>query len=286
MPVFAEWNVRMQDYAIDRLRYHRAARDWEKATEAARAQRRSVPPPPNKPVGPGGPWEPGVLYNAMVAPVTPFAIRGVIWYQGEANTSLRRAPLYGRLLRALIEDWRRAWSIGDFPFLFVQLANYTAPDSDWPEVREGQRQALALRNTAIAVTIDVGEPDDIHPQDKKTVATRLSLAARAVAYGEPAEFSGPAARQATTRDGQVVVWFDHAKGLHFRVGELRGFELAGEDRRFVPAAGRIDGSTVVLQTPDVARPVWVRYAWRDNPDCCLYNDEGLPASPFRLPIAR
>ena len=286
MPVFAEWDARMQDYALDRLRYHRAAKDWEKATAADRAQRRPVPPPPEKPVGPDSPWQPGVLYNAMVAPITPFAIRGVIWYQGEANSSMRRAPLYGRLLRAMIENWRRAWGIGDFPFLFVQLANYNAPESDWPEIREGQRQALALRNTAMAVTIDVGTPEDIHPPDKQTVGSRLSLAARALSYGESIEYSGPLARQAFPQEGAVVVWFDHAEGLRARDGGVRGFEVAGADRTFVPAEARIEGATVVVRSPGIDHPVSVRYAWKDNPNCCLYNAAGLPASPFRIEIGR
>lgn len=284
MPVFAEWDARMQEYALDRLRYHQAAKAWEQATAADRAQHKPVPPPPAKPVGPGSPWEPGVLYNAMVAPITPFAIRGVLWYQGEANGSNRRAPLYGRLFRALIQDWRRAWGIGDFPFLFVQLANYNSPDSDWPELREGQRQALSLRNTAMAVAIDVGTPEDIHPPDKKTIGTRLALAARAVAYGEPVEYSGPLPRQAAAHDGSAVVWFDHAEGLIARDGAVRGFELAGRNGKFIAAEARIDGNTVVVRSPEIARPVWVRYGWKDNPDASLYNAAGLPASPFRLEI--
>jgi sialate O-acetylesterase len=286
MPVFAEWDARMQNYALDRLRYHRAAKDWEKATAADRAAHKSVPPPPEKPVGPGSPWEPGVLFNAMVAPITPYGIRGVIWYQGEANSSTRRAPLYGRLLRAMIQDWRRAWGLGDFPFLYVQLANYTAPDSDWPEIREGQRQALALRNTAMTVTIDVGTPNDIHPPDKQTVGARLSLAARALAYGESIEYSGPSPRQAAAHDGEIVIWFDHARGLKSRTGPLRGFELAGPDRNFYSADARIDGQTVVLRAPEVAHPTSVRYAWKDNPDCCLDNSAALPASPFRLEVSQ
>lgn len=286
MPIFSEWEARMQDYALDRLRYHRAAKEWEAATAADRAQRKKVPPPPAKPTGPGSPWEPGVLYNAMVAPITPFPIRGVIWYQGEANGSTRRAPLYGRLFRAMIEDWRRAWGIGDFPFLFVQLANYDAPDSDWPELREGQRQALTLRNTAMTVTIDVGTPEDIHPPDKQTVGTRLSLAARALVYGEAIEYSGPLPRQATVQDGAVTIWFDHAAGLTARGGALGAFEVAGENREFVRAEAQVEGSTVVLGGHGIARPAFVRYAWNDNPECCLYNAAGLPASPFRLKIGR
>jgi sialate O-acetylesterase len=246
MPVFAEWDLRMRD----------------------------------PPAAPGDHWRPGALYNAMVAPITKLPIRGVIWYQGEANGSKTRAPYYGRLFRAMIEDWRRAWGVGEFPFLFVQLANYSAPDSDWPTVREGQRQALELRNTAMAVTIDVGTPENIHPPDKKTVGTRLALAARALAYGEAVEYSGPAPRQVTAEEGSLRVWFDHAGGLVARGETVRGFEVAGEDRKYVAAEARIEGGTVVVRSADVARPIWVRYGWKDNPDCNLYNGAGLPASPF------
>jgi len=217
----------------------------------------------------------------MVAPITPMAIRGVIWYQGEANGSVTRAPLYGRLLKAMIGDWRRAWGIGDFPFLYVQLANYIAPDSNWPELREGQRQALALNNTAMAVTIDVGTPDNIHPPDKKTVGLRLSLAARALAYGEAVEYSGPLPRQVTNEPGALRVWFDHADRLAAKGGTVWGFEVAGADRKYVGAEGRIEGSTVVVRSEGVAAPVFVRYGWKDNPDCNLINAVGLPASPFR-----
>ncbi len=286
MPVFSAWEARMQEYALARLRYHRAAKDWEKATEADRRRHKAVPAPPEKPIGPGSPWEPGVLYNAMVAPIAGIAIRGVIWYQGEANGSNRRAPLYGKLLQTMIRDWRRSWQIGDFPFLFVQLANYTAPNSNWPELREGQRDALALRNTAMVVTIDVGTPGSIHPPDKKTVGMRLSLAARALAYGEPVEYSGPLPRQATLERDAAVIWFDHARGLKARDGDVHGFELAGEDRKFVAAKAAIEGGTVVVRSSEIGQPAWVRYGWKDNPDCNLFNSSGLPASPFRLQVVR
>ena len=281
MPVFAAWDRLMQEYALDRLRYHRAAKDWEKGAARLKEEHKPLPPVPEKPVGPGGPWTPGGLYNAMVAPITPMAVRGVIWYQGEANGDPARAPLYGRLFQAMIADWRQAWGIGDFPFLFVQLANYRAPESDWPDVREGQRQALALRNTAMVVTIDIGTPENIHPPDKKTVGERLALAARAVAYGEPVEYSGPVLRQVTPEAGALRVWFDHAAGLTARGGEVRGFEVAGVDRKYAAAEGRIDGATVVVHSDAVASPVSVRYGWRDNPECNLFNAAGLPASPFR-----
>jgi sialate O-acetylesterase len=271
MPVFAEWDARMQAYPLDLLRYERSAK---------------TNPPPEKPVGLGSPWEPGVLYNAMIAPITKLAIRGVIWYQGEANGSKTRAPLYGRLFQAMIQDWRRAWRLGDFPFLYVQLANYNAPESDWPELREGQRDALALRNTAMTVAIDVGTPDNIHPPDKRTIGERLSLAARALAYGESVEYSGPLPRQAIAAGSAVQISFDHDAGLIARGPTVHGFELAADDRKFVPAAARIEGRTVVVTAPEIARPAWVRYAWKDNPECNLFNGAGLPASPFRVRVAQ
>jgi sialate O-acetylesterase len=255
------------------LRYDRAAKDWERAAVRGQA--------PERPVGPGGPWSPGGLYNAMVAPITGFAIRGAIWYQGEANGSVTRAPLYGRLFQTMIRDWRRAWGIGDFPFLFVQLANYHAPDSAWPELREGQRAALALRNTAMAVTIDIGTPENIHPPDKKTVGTRLALAARAVAYGERVEYSGPLPRQVTKEAGALRVWFDHADGLTGRGGPVKGFEVTGADGKWSAAEARVQEGTVVVRSDAVETPVRVRYGWADNPDCNLFNAAGLPASPFR-----
>jgi sialate O-acetylesterase len=221
---------------------------------------------------------PAGLYNAMIAPLTPFPIRGAIWYQGESNASARRAPLYGRLFQAMIRDWRRAWGIGDFPFLFVQLANYkTSPDSAWPELREAQLQTLALRNTGMAVTIDIGNPDDIHPTNKQDVGLRLALAARAIAFGEKLEYSGPLFRQATQEGASLRVWFDHAAGLR----GSKGFEIAGADRKYVPAEAKIDGATVLVSSPAVTAPVYVRYGWADVPDCDLFNGARLPASPFR-----
>ncbi len=283
MPVFAEWNKLMRNHALELLRYDRAAKDWERAAALAKADRKPLPPVPEKPAGPAGGSQPGSLFNAMVAPITPYAIRGVIWYQGEANGYNPRAAIYGRLFQAMIRDWRGAWGIGDFPFLFVQLANYStgSPDTAWPEVREGQRQALTLRNTAMAVTIDIGTPDNIHPPDKETVGARLSLGARALAYGESIEYSGPLPRQVTPEPGALRVWFDHAAGLAARGGPAAGFEVAGADKKYVPAEARIEGSTVVVRADSVASPVAVRYGWADSPRCNLFNPDGLPASPFR-----
>jgi len=284
MPVIAEWNKLMEQYAAALLKYDRAAKDWEAAAAGTKAEGKAPPPVPEKPVGPGGPRAPGGLFNAMVAPITGYAIRGVIWYQGEANATDERAPAYERLFQAMIRDWRQAWGLGDFPFLFVQLANYRAPaDSAWPELREAQRQALSLRNTAMAVTIDIGTPENIHPPDKKTVGLRLSLAARALAYGEAIEYSGPLPRQVTTERGALRVWFDHASGLTARGGVVHGFEIAGRQKKFVAAEARIEGGTVVVRSEAIERPAYLRYGWKDNPDCNLFNSAGLPASPFQWP---
>ena len=183
-------------------------------------------------------WAPAALYNGMISPLTRFPIRGVIWYQGESNTDALRYPVYSRLFQTLIRDWRAAWSEGDFPFLFVQIANYRAgADSRWPEVREAQSEALALVNTAMIVTIDIGDPENIHPADKQDVGHRLALAARAMAYGEHIEYSGPLYRSMSREGGILRLYFDHADGGLVTNGEsLQGFEIAGSDGNFVPAA--------------------------------------------------
>ena len=283
LPSLAEWARRMEGHPAALLRYQRECRQWEAAAAEAKAAGRRLPPNPVRPAGPESPWRPGAIYNAMVAPATRFRIRGVIWYQGESNTTAERAPVYGRLFRTMIEDWRRAWGQGDFPFLFVQLANFAgAPESQWPEVREEQRQTLGLANTAMAVTIDLGEANNIHPRNKREVGRRLALAARALVYGEKIVWSGPLFRQATREGAGVRLWFDHASGgLVARGGRLRGFELAGADGKFAPAEARVEGATVVVTSSGVAAPRQVRYGWAANPDCNLYNAEGLPASPFR-----
>jgi sialate O-acetylesterase len=220
----------------------------------------------------------------MIAPVNPFAIRGAIWYQGEANTGPDRAPLYARLFQTMIRDWRNAWGEGDFPFLFVQIANWnTAAEDLWPDVRNAQRKALALKNTGMAVTIDIGDAVDIHPKNKQDVGFRLSLAARAIAYGEKIEWSGPLYRQVTPEEHALRVWFEHANGLVAKGAALTGFEVAGADGKYSAAEAKIDGASVVVSSSSVLTPVSVRYGWAANPTCNLFNKEGLPASPFQAP---
>lgn len=226
--------------------------------------------------------EPAVLWNGMIAPLTPYTIRGVLWYQGETNGSLADAFLYRRLFSTMITDWRDQWRQGIFPFYFVQLANYDAgAGADWPTLRESQTRALHLRDTAMAVTIDVGESKDIHPKDKQSVGERLARIARALSYGEQVEFSGPLYRSVTVEGNRLRVWFDHAKGLAARSGQPTGFLISGADKKFRSAQAQIEGNTVVVSAPGVDDPVAVRYCWANDPVCNLINGEGLPASPFR-----
>lgn len=230
---------------------------------------------------------PSQLYNAMIAPVDDFRIRGVIWYQGESNTYA--AFNYRRLFPMLIKNWREKWGY-DFPFYWVQLANFMAPseqpgESQWAELREAQRMALSLPNTGQAVIIDIGEADDIHPRNKKDVGRRLALNALAKEYGKDVTYSGPEFKAMEVRDGKAVLTFEHANGLNAkgnRYGYVQGFAIAGEDRKFVWARAFIEDGKVVVYSPEVARPVAVRYGWSDNPgDANLYNGAGLPASPFK-----
>jgi sialate O-acetylesterase len=213
-------------------------------------------------------------------------MRGVIWYQGEANAG--RAYQYRTLFPAMIEDWRHHWDGQDFPFLFVQLANFQSAQQNpvepetWPELREAQSLTLALPNTAQAVTIDIGEADDIHPRNKQDVGLRLALAALHTVYGRDVVHSGPAYRAMTVEGSTIRLHFDHVGGgLVADDGILNGFAIAGEDREFVWANAVIDGETIVVSAPDIASPVAVRYAWANNPVVSLYNRDGLPASPFR-----
>ena len=228
------------------------------------------------------------LYNGMVAPVAGYPMRGVIWYQGESNAG--QAYLYRRLFPAMIKVWRDKWGQGDFPFLFAQLAPFefeaVSPDpkdSTWAELREAQLQtAENFKNTGMAVITDAGDPKDIHPKDKETVGKRLALIAQGKVYHQRLEYYGPIYKSMKVRDGKAVISFTHiGKGLMAKDGALKGFAIAGEDRKFVWADAVIKGKTVVVSSPKVAKPVAVRYGWANNPEVNLFNVNGLPASPFR-----
>ncbi|HJZ40660.1 MAG TPA: sialate O-acetylesterase [Bacteroidales bacterium] len=230
--------------------------------------------------------QPSVLFNGIIAPVIPFGIRGVTWYQGESNAY--RAYQYQTLFPALIKQWRRAWQQGDFPFLFVQLANYHFEPQVFPELREAQQMALSLPVTAMAVAIDVGDSADIHPKNKQEVGKRLALAARGLIYGEDLVFSGPVYKSMHVEKGRCWLEFDQT-GAGLTIADnkpLKGFTVAGTDRIFIEAKAIVDGNRVIVWNENVKDPVAVRYAWANHPQGCnLYNQQNnryfLPASPFR-----
>ena len=233
-------------------------------------------------------WKPLGLYNAMIAPLLNYRIKGIIWYQGEANAG--RPIEYRTLFPALIRDWRKNWKQGDFPFLFVQLPNFMEAkkepsESNWALLREAQLNALDLPSTGIAVTIDIGEWNDIHPLDKKDVGKRLALAAKKVAYGDDSVVSsGPLYQSMKVDANKILLTFTNiGSGLVAKGGEeLKCFAIAGPDKKFVWAQAKIEDNTVVVWGDSISNPVGVRYAWADNPaGANLYNQEGLPASPFR-----
>lgn len=235
----------------------------------------NAPPPPTDPSVSSG--TPTVLYNGMIAPLLPYAIRGVIWYQAEANSGQPR--LYRRLFPNLVADWRRAWGQGNFPFLYVQVAPFKGTP---PEIREAQRLSLAkIPNSAMTVTLDVGDADDIHPSDKKPVGERLALAARALAYGEKIEYSGPLFESLHITGQRAVLKFSHiGGGLVAKEGGLKGFTIAGRDEVFHPARATIVGDAVEVTADEVPAPTAVRYGWANAAEGNLFNHAGLPASPF------
>lgn len=233
-------------------------------------------------------WQPAGLYNAMIAPLLNYTIKGVIWYQGESNTG---KPLeYQKLFSTLITDWREKWKQGDFPFLYVQLANFMEVkdrpcESNWAELREAQLKTLFVPNTAMAVIIDTGEWNDVHPLNKEDVGKRLALAAQKLAYGdEEVVYSGPIYQSMKVQDGKIILTFTNIGGglIAKGGGELKQFAIAGADKKFVWAKAKIEGDKVIVWNDDITNPADVRYGWADNPEGAnLYNKEGLPASPFR-----
>ena len=229
-------------------------------------------------------WEPAGLFNAMINPVLPYALRGVLWYQGESNAV--RAGEYHRLFAKLITAWRAHLGQGELPFYWVQLANYQDPHDPggltWATLREAQAQALDLPATGMAVTIDIGDAKDIHPHDKQEVGRRLALLAKAKTYGITGDFSGPVFLATERAGAGLRVSFRYADGgLTAADKPLQSFVVAGADRKFHPATAVIAGDAVLVQSPAVPEPVAVRYAWGNNPDANLYNGAGLPAAPFR-----
>jgi sialate O-acetylesterase len=246
---------------------------------------------PKSPIKAGEPNQGTVLFNGMIAPLLPYSIKGAIWYQGESNAGRAgdgRAWEYRNLFPTMIKSWREAFKQGDFPFLFVQLAPFMAvttmpDDTPWADLRDAQLYtSLKVPNTAQAVITDAGDPVDIHPKRKEPVGARLALAARALAYHEKIEYSGPVFREMTVEGNKAVLHFSHlGKGLEAKGGLPLGFTVTGEDRKFVNANAEIKGDTVVVWNSRVEKPVAVRFGWTNYPLVDLWNKDGLPASPFR-----
>jgi len=235
------------------------------------------------------PWTlPSYLYMSVISPLQPFAIRGVIWYQGESNALALRAYEYKALFSAMVRGWREDWKQGDFPFLCVQLAPFAGEKDpkyidQWAELREAQLQvSQTVPRTAMVVITDYGDELDIHPKKKDPVGYRLALAAQAVAYGKDVVYSGPTFKSMRTEGSRVILNFDHVHGgLVAKDGKLIGFTIAGDDRKFISAVAEIKGRTVIVSNRNVINPMAVRYGWKNYPEVNLFNKEGLPASPFR-----
>lgn len=286
-PVLKTWKQELADYPVKQAEYEKALKVWEK--ENVEQQQRGGKPV-RKPTAPRGPENPrcfSVLYNGMIHPLIPYTLKGAIWYQGESNAG--RAYQYRKLFPAMITSWRILWGQGDFPFYFVQLANYQKTkadpvDDNWAELREAQTMTLLLPKTGMAVTIDIGDEKTIHPLNKKEVGERLARWALAKDYGRDVVFSGPVYKSMKADGGKIILTFDHIDGglAAGNGAPLKQFAIAGADKNFVWADAEIAGDTVVVKSPQVQDPVAVRYAWQMNPQGCnLYNKAGLPASPFR-----
>jgi len=312
-PIVDRYAAALAAYPAELEKFKFKMGSWELMVKEAKAEGREPPRQPQPPRDPStDPSHPSALYNAMIAPLVPYAIRGAIWYQGESNAG--RPDEYAALFGAMIAHWRKEWGQGDFPFLFVQLANYMArrdepTDSGWARLREAQLRTLRTPNTGMAVAIDIGDAQDIHPKNKQDVGRRLALWALARVYGRQVVYCGPLYETMAVEGSSIRLRFSHvAGGLRaantpvtvggpdqagdssqaalrgpevVEAGKLEGFAIAGEDGRFVWAEARIEGETIVVSSSQVSRPVAVRYAWADNPACNLYNSAGLPASPFR-----
>lgn len=294
-PLLTAWKSHIKRYNHQEAmkRHQEQLAQWQKNCDAARKAGRKPPRRPRFVDLHKSPHRPAVLYNGMIAPLVPYAVRGVIWYQGEANA--KRAWQYARLFPDMIRAWREQWNAAvpaearpvELPFFWVSLANFRKPrdyqpNSTWAELREAQSGARKLPRTGQALAIDVGEAGDIHPKDKQTVAARLARCALADVYGKDVACRGPSFADMEINGPTVTFRFENtAGGLVVRGKTLRGFALAGEDRSFHPAEAKLLDGRVVLSCPQVSAPIAVRYNWADNPPGNLYNAAGLPAEPFR-----
>lgn len=289
--ILDEYASQVQDSPRAMAQYQADLKNWEAAAAEAKQAGRTPAPRPQLPMGPFNFRRPSGLYRGMIQPLVPYAIRGVLWYQGERNVP--RAGQYRTLFPALIADWRKTWQRGDFPFLFVQLAPFGVPlrepgESSLAELRDAQLLASqTVPRTAMAVITDVGDEKDIHPKHKQPVGARLALAARAVAYGEKLVFRGPTYHAHEVRGDRIVISFtDVGQGLLCRGERLAGFAICGADHKFVNAEAEIVGDQIEVHSPQIQHPTAVRFGWASFPVVNLWNKDGLPASPFRTDPSR
>ncbi|MCA9038790.1 MAG: sialate O-acetylesterase [Planctomycetaceae bacterium] len=285
-PILDRWNGIIAQHDSIMQKYNAQVEEWKVKVAEAKAAGKDEPRKPGLGYNANHPHRAASLYNGMIAPLVPFAIQGAIWYQGESNAS--RAYQYRTLFPAMITNWREKWGQGDFPFYFVQLANFRKVEeepveSDWAELREAQSMTLSLPNSGQAVIIDIGEADDIHPRNKQDVGYRLAQIALHDVFGKSdVVYSGPTYKSMEVEGNKIRLQFDHiGGGLVAQGEELKGFAIAGEDKKFYWADAKIEGDSIVVSADEVSVPVAVRYAWANNPICNLYNKAGLPASPFR-----
>jgi sialate O-acetylesterase len=289
--VLERWEKDLADYPEKKKAYDAKFGDWRKAEAAAKAQGEAAHvaflkqrPYQRAPRGPGDSWTPSGLFNGMINPLLPYGIRGALWYQGESNFD--RASEYHALFAAMITAWRRHFGQGDFPFYWVSLANFRSDEDPtgltYAFLREAQTQTLSLPNTGQALAIDIGDADNIHPTNKQKVGHRLARLAKNRVYGITTDDTGPTFASASPEGAALRVRFTHAaSGLIAREKPVQSLEIAGTDRKFHPALGKIEHDTLLVSAPQVREPVAVRYAWRNLPEANLYNGAGLPAVPFR-----
>lgn len=257
---------------------------WEIQAKEAEAKGEPRPRRPRMPLGDNHANAPANLYNGMIHPLVGYGIRGILWYQGEANAGID-AAIYAQQFQAMIQHWRQAWENPELPFYFVQLPNYRVGLRAWAVLRESQRKALQLPHTGMAVTIDVGDVAELHPSNKLDVGERLARWALKNEYGKEIVPSGPLIRKSELQDGKVIVYFDYATGLKTSDGEApETFEAAGPDGRFVPVSAMIQGETIVIEPPDNEPVQTIRYGWDSSPPVNLVNSENLPASPFAIEV--
>lgn len=284
------WQKTLADFPAAKAAHDLRLADWTKAEAAMKTKPKAETeawakknPRPRAPRGPGDPWTPTSLFNGMINPLLPYALRGALWYQGESNAE--RAGEYHALFAAMITAWRAHFGQGDVPFYWVSLANYKVPEDpsglSYAVLREAQTKTLALPNTGQALAIDIGNPDDIHPLNKQDVGRRLARLAKHRLYGIVGDDSGPTFASAAREGAALRVKFTHAEGLVAHNKPVQSLEIAGANKVFYPAEAKIERDTLLVSAAAVKEPVAVRYAWRNAPEANLFNSVGLPAVPFR-----